>query len=118
MVGHTIPGVIGFQNIYGHLSLLQQLTDEDWDQILGFLRIVRYFFLENSLKPSSSTFRKSGVKPHIFMETREFTSTTTLSASAPAAVFTMFLVSTISVKFPFSSILQIPRVTPPFSGCT
>ena len=40
---------------------------------------------------------------------------TTPSASAPAAVFTMFLVSTTSVKFPFSSILQIPRVTPPLS---
>ena len=72
-------------------------------------------FSKNSLKPFSSTSRKSGVKPHIFMETREFTSTTTPSAYAPAAIFTMFLVSTTSVRFPFSSILQIPRVTPPLS---
>ena len=72
-------------------------------------------FSKNSLNPSSSTSRKSGVKPHIFMDTREFTSTATPSASAPSAVFTMFLVSTTSVKFPFSSILQMPRVTPPLS---
>ena len=29
-------------------------------------------FSKNSLNPSSSTSRKSGVNPHIFMETREF----------------------------------------------
>ena len=44
-----------------------------------------------------------------------FTSTATPSASTPFTVFTMFLVSTTSVRFPFSSILQIPRITPPLS---
>ena len=34
----------------------------------------------------------------IFIETREFTSTATPSASAPVAVFTIFLVSTTSVR--------------------
>ena len=28
MIGHAVPGIIGFQNLYRHLSLLQQLTDE------------------------------------------------------------------------------------------
>ena len=46
MVGHAIPGVVGLQDLHGHLSLLQQFTDEDRDQILGFLRIARYFFLK------------------------------------------------------------------------
>ena len=46
MVGHAVPCVVGLQNLHRHLALLQQLTDEDWDQILGFLRIARYFFLE------------------------------------------------------------------------
>ena len=50
MVGHAVPGVVGLQDLYGHLSLLQQLTDEDWNQILGFLRIARYFFLEKLLE--------------------------------------------------------------------
>ena len=72
-------------------------------------------FSKNSLKPCSRTSKNSGVNPHIFMETKEFTSTTTPSASAPFAVFTISLVSTTSVRFPFSSILQIPRVTPPLS---
>ena len=60
-------------------------------------------FSRNSLKPSSSTFRKSRVNPHIFIETREFISTITPSASAPVAVFTMFLVATTSVRLFCSS---------------
>ena len=46
MIGHTIPSVIGFQNLHRHLSLLQQFTDEDRNQILCFQRIARDFFLE------------------------------------------------------------------------
>ena len=72
-------------------------------------------FSKNSLNPSSRTSRKSGVNPHIFIETREFTSITFPSTSAPAAVFTIFLVSTPSVKLFSASILQMPRVTPPLS---
>ena len=37
------------------------------------------------------------------------------SASSPFAVFTMFLVSTTSVRLFSWSILQMPRVTPPLS---
>ena len=72
-------------------------------------------FSKNSLKPSSRTSRKSGVNPHIFMDTREFTSTATPSVSAPVAVFTIFFVSTTSVRLFCSSILQTSRVTPPLS---
>ena len=72
-------------------------------------------FSKNSLKPSSSTSRNSGVNHHMFMENREFTSTATPSASAPVTVFTMFFVSTTSVRLFYSSILQMPRVTPPLS---
>ena len=46
MVGHSVPGVVGFQNLHGYFTLLQQFTDEDRDQILGFLRIARNFLLE------------------------------------------------------------------------
>ena len=46
MVGHSVPGVVGLQNLHRHLALLQQLTDEDRDQILCFQRIDRDFFLK------------------------------------------------------------------------
>ena len=72
-------------------------------------------FLKNSLKPCSRISKNSGVNPHILMETREFTSTATPSVSAPVAVFTIFLVSITSVRLFCSSILQMPRVTPPLS---
>lgn len=39
-------------------------------------------------------------------------STTTPSASSPFVVLIIFFVYTTSIKFPFSSTLQIPRVTP------
>jgi len=45
-----------------------------------------------------------------------YTSMATPSASAPSAVFIMFLVSTTSVRLFCSSSLQILRVTPPLSG--
>ena len=38
-------------------------------------------FSKNSLNPSSSVFRNSGVNPHIFIETKESTSSFTSSAS-------------------------------------
>ena len=60
MVGHAVPGVVGLQNLHRHLALLQQLTDEDGDQILGFLRITRYFFLEK-LFESAGTFLRYGL---------------------------------------------------------
>ena len=44
--GRSPYDIVGLQNLYGHLSLLQQFTDEDRNQILRFLRITRYFFLE------------------------------------------------------------------------
>ena len=36
MVGHTIPGIVGLQNLHGHLALLQQLSkpmtiDDLWE---------------------------------------------------------------------------------------
>ena len=66
MIGHAIPSVIGLQDLYGHLSLLQQLTDEDWDQILGFLRIARYFFLEKLLETIFQHIQKiRSQAPHI-----------------------------------------------------
>lgn len=71
-------------------------------------------FSKNSLKPCSRTSRKSGVNPHMFIDTREFTSTATPSVSAPVAVFTMFLVSTTSVKFPFHLKMRNNQLTQAF----
>lgn len=33
MAGHTIPSIVGFQDFHRHLSLFQQLTDENRNQI-------------------------------------------------------------------------------------
>ena len=41
MVGHVVPGVIGLQNLHGHLAFTQQFPNENRDQIL-----CRYFRLE------------------------------------------------------------------------
>ena len=41
MVGHAVPGVIGLQNLHGHLAFTQQFPNENRDQIL-----CRYFRLE------------------------------------------------------------------------
>ena len=46
MIGHAIPGIVGFQKLHGHLTFFQLLTDEDRNQVLCFQRITRHFFLE------------------------------------------------------------------------
>ena len=33
MIGHAVPGIVGFQNLHGHFTLLQQFTDEDGNQV-------------------------------------------------------------------------------------
>ena len=66
MVGHTIPCIIGLQNLHRHLALLQQFTDEDWNQILGFLRIAWHFFLEKLLETIFQHIQKiRSQAPHI-----------------------------------------------------
>ena len=46
VVGHAVPGVVGLQNLHGHLAFTQQLPNENRDQILCSQRIFRYFRLE------------------------------------------------------------------------
>ena len=46
MAGHSVPCIVRFQNLHIHLSLFQQFTDEDRNQILCFQRIDRDFFLK------------------------------------------------------------------------
>lgn len=75
--------------------------------------------LRNSANPFSRTSIKSGVSPHIFMDTRSFTSSScTLPSafldSAPVAVLNISCVSVTPVSCPFS-IWQIPLVTLPLS---
>ena len=71
MVGHAVPGVVGLQNLHRHLALLQQLTDEDGDQILGFLRITRYFFLEKLFESVLQYIQKiRSQAPHIHGDQR------------------------------------------------
>lgn len=66
MVGHAVPGVDGLQNLHRYLALLQQLTDEDRDQILGFLRIAQYFFLEELLEAIFQHIQKiRSQSPHV-----------------------------------------------------
>jgi len=93
MVSHAVPGVVGLQKLHRHLGLLQQLPMKMGIRYSAFNGLLGTSFSKNSLKPISSTSRKSGVKQYIFMDTREFTSTTTPSASAAVAVFTILLVS-------------------------
>ena len=69
---------------------------------------------KNSLKPSPSTSKNSGVPPHIHRKPGN-SHRQSPSASAPVTVFTIFLVSTTSVRLFCSSILQMPRVTPSLS---
>ena len=46
VVGHAVPGIIGLQNLHGHLAFTQQFPNENRDQILCSQRIFRYFRLE------------------------------------------------------------------------
>ena len=71
--------------------------------------------LKNSTKPVSKVSRNAGVNPHIFIETNDSISNAVPFDSAPSVVLIIFLVSTTSVRLFCSSILQIPRVTPPLS---
>ena len=111
LISHAIPDIIRFQHLHRDSPLLQQFTNKDRNQI-GFCGTS---FSKNSLKPASSTSWKSGVSPHIFMETSESVSIETPSVSAPFSVFTIFFVYTTSVRLLCPSILQTPRVTPPLS---
>ena len=66
MIGHSVPGVIGLQNLHRHLALLQQLTDEDWNQILCFQRIARNFFLKELFEAFLQNIQKiRSQAPHI-----------------------------------------------------
>ena len=66
MICHTIPSVIGSQNLYRHLSLLQQFTDKDGNQIFCFQRITRDLFLKKLLKAIFQHIQKLRCQaPHI-----------------------------------------------------
>ena len=73
----------------------------------------------NSANPLSKIPKNSGVSPHIFIETGVsalmISSFPSAKTAAPVSVFTILEVSTILVSIWFSSTLQTPRVTPPFS---
>ena len=71
MVGHAVPGIVGFQNLHRHLSLLQLLTDEDRNQKLCFQRIARHLFLKEFLKAVSQCSKKiRSQTPHIHRNQR------------------------------------------------
>ena len=66
MVGHSVPGVVSPQNLHRHLSLLQQFTDEDRDQILCFQRIARNFFLKELFEAFLQYIQKlRSQSPHV-----------------------------------------------------
>ena len=66
MVGHSVPGIIRFQNLHRHLALLQQFTDKDRDQILCFQRIARDFFLKELFEALFQYIQKIRCQsPHI-----------------------------------------------------
>lgn len=46
MIGHSVPCIIGLQDLHGHLSLLQQFSDKNRDQVLRLQRITRHFLIE------------------------------------------------------------------------
>ena len=106
LISHAIPDIIRFQHLHRDSPLLQQFTNKDRNQI-GFCGTS---FSKNSLKPASSTSRKSGVSPHIFMETSESVSIETPSVSAPFSVFTIFFISTTCTPY-----TQLPSSIIPFS---
>ena len=66
MVGHSVPGIVRFQNLHRHLVLLQQFTDKDWNQILCFQRIARYFLIEELFEAFFQYIQKIGSQaPHV-----------------------------------------------------
>ena len=113
MIGHAIPCIIGFQNFTDILPCSNNSPIKMGIRYSAFRGIARDFFLKELFEPLP-VHPENQVSVLTFMDTREFT-TATLSASAPNSVLTMFLVSTTSVRLFCSSILQIPRVTPPLS---
>ena len=116
MVGHAVPGVVGFQNLHRHLPLLQQLTDEDWNQILGFKGLPYTSFSKNSFEAFFQNVQKiRSQAPHIHGYQRIYINNHTVCLPL------LQLRSLRCSWFPqplssfHSSILQIPRVTPPLS---
>ena len=72
-------------------------------------------FSKNSTKPSFKVFTNSGVNPQKFIDTFTLGSISLSPTRAPVEVFSIFLVSSTSVKYPSSLTAQIPLVTPPLS---
>ena len=66
MVGHAVPGVIGLQNLHGHLAFTQQFPNENRDQILCSQRIFRYFRLEELFEALLQDIQEIRCQPPLF----------------------------------------------------
>ena len=65
-MGHAVPGVIGLQNLHGHLAFTQQFPNENRDQILCFQRIFRYFRLEELFEALLQDIQEIRCQPPLF----------------------------------------------------
>ena len=66
VVGHAVPGVIGLQNLHGHLAFTQQFPNENRDQILCSQRIFRYFRLEELFEALLQDIQEIRCQPPLF----------------------------------------------------